>query len=451
MGRERLFEAAVIFTESLWFFAFSSVFAAWFADAEGPPFWVTLLTAAGAFYLVRLLGRLDISLTTMRALGLGVSLLGLYALLRLAYLDNLNLWDLSWLGHFIDHPDTARNTVVVGSLLTFTLWLRWAMQGQNAVTFDTAVASFSVGFVLAVVAVLIDVAADDFNSAADETIVPFFAVGLLTLAVFRIGQTASDEEPTPLDRPWVFASLGMIGLMVLLAAPAWLIGSVDAGPVLEPTGEVIAWTLDGVFRVLIVPVGLFFELMAWLVNRVTGDNVFEPPQITEALEQTPEERESNPSFPFLIIGRFIAGLIVTGLVTALAFAIFSRLGRRQRERGELRESIWHEGSLFEDVGDLLGKLFAQRRRRSTQPPDLAADLLAVRRLYLEVLERAEDRGLERPPAKTPLEFAPPLAEHFGSMAPGKVSRAFARARYGLKSVPSAELEQLRRKWREANR
>jgi hypothetical protein len=118
---------------------------------------------------------------------------------------------------------------------------------------------------------------------------------------------------------------------------------------------------------------------------------------------------------------------------------------------DLRESVWHEGSFFEDVGDLLGKLFARKGRRTAPTPDLSPELLEVRRLYLEVLERAEDRGLERPPAKTPLEFAPPLSQHFHSTMPDRVSRAFTRARYGLKAMPSSEIERLRKEWRETER
>ncbi len=451
MGRERLFEVLAILMESLWYFGFASAFLAWFADDAGPPFWAIFLAAFGSFYTARVLGRLDISLQTMRVLAVIVSTVCLYVLLRMAYLDDLRLWNMAWLGHFVEHPGTAQAPIVFGCLLTSLLWLRWAVQAQNSLTFDTIVTSFSVGFVATVLGSLIDIS-DGISTATDEVLIPFFAIGLLTLAVFRIGRTTPDATPTPFDRPWVIASLGLVGVMVLVAAPAWLIGTVDASPVLEPVGRGLGWIVDGIIAVLAVPVGLFFDFMGWLVLRLIGSPIVEEQELSEALRE-PEEVQGENKFrtPFLIIGRTIAGLILAGFFMALAWLIFSRLGRGRRDRAELRESVWHEGSLFEDVGDLLGKLFARKVRRAVPTPNLSPDLLAVRRLYLDVLERAEDRGLERPPAKTPLEFAPPLSEHFHSTIPDRVSRAFTRARYGLKTTPASDIERLRKEWRETER
>lgn len=451
MSRERLFEASTILMESLWYFAFASAFVAWFGDGDGPPFWPVLLAAAGGFYLLRLLGHLGMPLDFMRLLALAISSLCLYAILRLVYIDDLYLWDLSWLKAFVEHPGQTKEEVAQGSFLICALWLRWAIQSQSTISLNTVIGSFSIGFVAVVFGALIDIP-DSISTASDEVMVPFFAVGLITMAFFRIGGASSDATRMPMDRTWVIASLGVVALLVLLAAPAWLVGGVNADPVFEPIGHAVGWVVDGIINVLAVPVGAFFRLMGWLVRTLIGDALPEQQQQQNENTEPPEPEEGNNRFriPLLFIGRTIVGLLLVALLALIVWFVISRLGRGNRDRSEVRESVWHEGSLFEDMGDLLGQLFGRRRRRAVQPPELAADLLAVRRLYLDVLESAEDRGLERPQAKTPLEFAPPLAEHFHSGTPREVTRAFTRARYGLKGLPPEELERLRKAWRETS-
>jgi len=75
----------------------------------------------------------------------------------------------------------------------------------------------------------------------------------------------------------------------------------------------------------------------------------------------------------------------------------------------------------------------------------------VGRTIEDVTGRAEEGGVKRPPAMTPLEFAPPLMEHFRPLVPGEVSSAFARGRYGLKGVPPGEMDRLLKRWKEVGR
>ena len=68
-----------------------------------------------------------------------------------------------------------------------------------------------------------------------------------------------------------------------------------------------------------------------------------------------------------------------------------------------------------------------------------------------MVRRAAARGLSRPQAATPLEFAPRLDEHFGSAVPGAISQAYSGTRYGARPPPQKELEGLRDRWGEVER
>ena len=461
-GHERLLEPLAIVTEALWYFAIASVLAASLVEGAGPSLWTLLAAAGGGFYLARLLGRLDLSPQLLRTTGAIASIVALYAVLRLQYVGDLRLWELSWTGEFGAHPSNAQRPLVMGSFLTVVLWLRWASRARDPLTFDSILHSFSVGFFALAMAGLVD-AAGDLNSSLKEVALPFFALGLVTIAAFHLAETRP-EASAPLSRPWAvallatvglllaLALLAMLGLLVALAASAWVAGGMDPEPVLLPIGQGLVWFLDRVLLVVLTPIGLLLEGLAWLLSQVARNDAIQRPEFAEQLRKVSEGNGENGSLPFslLVLARVMAGVFLATLVAVLALVIFGRFVRQRDDRSEWRVSVWREGSLMGDLGDLLKGLLSPRRPRPPAP-NLPPDVMAVRRLYLDVLRQAEAEGLKRPPAKTPLEFAPSLAEHFRSQLPQQVSHAFAGARYGLKALPPEELHRLRRQWKEAGK
>jgi len=96
--------------------------------------------------------------------------------------------------------------------------------------------------------------------------------------------------------------------------------------------------------------------------------------------------------------------------------------------------------LLAALGRLQGRVTGRRRGRD-----------AIGRLYFSMLGAAAAGGLSRPPAATPLEFAPRLEEYFASPVPGAISQAYAEARYGQRPRSRREVERLRSHWEEAAR
>ena len=90
--------------------------------------------------------------------------------------------------------------------------------------------------------------------------------------------------------------------------------------------------------------------------------------------------------------------------------LFRRYAKRKEDDGDRRESVEAELSLGSELGAAFDAL-ARRFRRGPRP---APRPIEVRRLYHEMLATSAAAGVERPPAATPLQFAPQLDAHYAS-------------------------------------
>jgi hypothetical protein len=163
------------------------------------------------------------------------------------------------------------------------------------------------------------------------------------------------------------------------------------------------------------------------------------------LEEPPEDEET-PLWWRIIITAVLAlgGIGIALIVLLLLWRSFrSYIRRRSVDPREHRESVEPGLSLASDLASMLGAL-GRRFRRGERAPNA----VAIRRLYFDVLSRAEEDGLERPPSATPLQFAPALDAHFASRAPSEISEAFVESRYAERTVANDVVQQLRARWRE---
>ena len=68
------------------------------------------------------------------------------------------------------------------------------------------------------------------------------------------------------------------------------------------------------------------------------------------------------------------------------------------------------------------------------------------RLYLDILDSAEERGLERPASATPAELQIRLQEQFHTDATDEITALFQQARYAAREPDPALVDGLRRRW-----
>lgn len=451
MWSRRLAELCMIATESVALFVLAAMLAAWGGDA-GPSFLTVAAAMLGGFYLVRFLLHFDAERPSLIAAGIGVSLVALLVLLNVQYGSAAAPLSFGWLRRLLDDPEGAlagRGAVLLGIGVVAATWLRGTVKAQHKLTYQSALTSWSIGLLVVVLALLFG-QGSRAAGAIDTAAVPYLVLGLLTLALAQLGR-AQRHQGNLLRGPWAAT---LVGTVLLLAAVGALVGLVPLGvlnALLAPVGALMLWVFDALILVIALPIAL---LIQWLVGLLAGNRPFQPPQ-NPAGDQSAAEQlrrkvtESGPPWLLVLLGKVLFLAVVTVLVAYIAWWAFHRLRRPAGDADETRESLESEGGLGADLGALLGGLLGRFRRapRPEREPALPEGVLAVRRLYVRALRRAEEAGVERPPAATPAEFAPALAEALQTPAAYPLSDRFAAARYGLVAPSREELRDLEREVR----
>jgi hypothetical protein len=448
MWRRRLAEFTLLTSEAVALFMGAAASAA-VARGGGPSFLTIWAAVLGGFYLVRLLLRFDVSAPPLVLAGAVTTVLALLALGNLQYNPSGGPLALTWLFEFAAHPDAFLHDhwpAVWGVVALCAGWLRGVWAGQRDLTYERALRSLSAGLSVGVVLALFwqgSGAAGAINTAA----LPYFMLGLLSLALVHLAK-AEYQTGDFLRGPWLLTLGGTVAALTVLSIAAGLFPIEMLNRLLAPVGLAVLWVLDLIILIIAYPIAL---LIVWLVGLITGGRPLEWPQprtvATSTAEQVQRQSEHNlllAALLFLLKVLFV--LALTALVGFALWQIFRYLRRpgRGTEVEETREAL-HEGGLSADLAALMGALAGRFRRQARAvEPDLPPAVLAIRRLYLRALQRAEERGTVRPPATTPHEFAPELARALDTPAAMDLSERFAAARYGLLPPPPATLAALER-------
>lgn len=448
MWRRRLAEWTLLTSEAVALFMAAAALAA-VAGGRGPSFLTVWVAVLGGFMLVRLLLRFDVSAPPLVLAGAATTVLALLALGNLQYDPSAGPLSLAWLAELAAHPDgflRDRWPAVWGVAALGAGWFRGVWAAQHELTYGRALLSTSVGLVVVVMLVLFwqgSHAAGAINTAA----LPYFMLGLLSLSLVHLAQ-AEYQTGAFLRGPWLLTLGGTVALLALLSIAAGLFPLDALNRLLAPVGWAALWLLDLVIFLIAYPIAL---LVVWLLRLVTGGRPLEWPQprnlATTTAEQVQRQGEQSLLVAVLVfLLKVTLALALAALVGFVLWLIFRRLRRpwRGEEAEETREAL-HEGGLGSDLAALVGALAGRfRRLGGGRQPDLPPAVLAVRRLYLRALQRAEERGVVRPPAATPYEFAPELARALGTPAAYDLSERFAAARYGLLPPTPSTLADLER-------
>jgi hypothetical protein len=337
--------------------------------------------------------------------------------------------------------------VIAGLVALVPLWIRGVIRGQSPIEFDSVLTSASVGMLAVIVAAL---AAPDTREAVSwgAFALVYAAVALLALAVYQSPEPGASLAS--FARRWTTAGAAIGGLAVAVAMLTAALDPESFG-FLAPIGEPMRFAGNLLGTYVLGPVLWLvsqpFVFLGWLFGALLPDNdpsVPEEPAPIEQEERDPDDRREQPLW-FRLIVYAVGGAVLTAIAVIalmLLWNAFRRFARpRQRDPRERRESIEPASSLAADLGDMFGAI-ARRFRR----PPRAAQAVQIRRLYFEMLDAAASRGITRPPAATPLQFAPHLDEYFSSAVPSSISRAFAESRYGELPIDADEVRLLRSRW-----
>jgi hypothetical protein len=440
-----------VLLELMAIFAAVALFVGAFGQGDGPApsFIAVAVVLVGSFVLARALQLVDIEESTMRWAGVIVSLLALFILVRLEYAPDEWLLDTGWLASFFsDTADTIQPNghVIAGMIALLPVWFRGVWRGVAPLEFDGVLTSASLGMFAVLIAAL---ATPDTRETISWGAFAFAyaALGLVTLALFQ-----APEPQLPLAifaRRWTVALAAIGGAAVGVALVAAAIDP-DAFGFLAPIGEPlrVAAELLGTFVLspILYVLSLPFRFFWWLVGQLVpeNDDLIPPaPEETPLEREEPDEDRERPVWQQILVwAMFIGGAIpLVAVALVVLWYAFRRFARKREDERERREDIEPASTLLGDLGDMIGAL-ARRFRRGPRPQSA----VQIRRLYFEMLDAAAARGLERPSAATPLQFAPALDAHFASAVPSSISRAFAASRYGEVPIDPAEVGQLRTSW-----
>ncbi|HEY8491642.1 MAG TPA: DUF4129 domain-containing protein [Dehalococcoidia bacterium] len=450
--RERWAEAAALAMEALWVYAAAALLAAGALGGEAPSVAAALAAAFGGFGLARLLLHLEAPAGLLRAAWTAATVAGLAVLAGLDYREDLRLWELGRAAALAAHPgETLRLHLdaAVGVAALGLLWVRSGLRARTPLQHGAVVLSFSLGFGVVLAALAL---APAFEPAppVGRAALPFFALGLLALALTQ-GRRLDLASDVPSRRAWTATVAATLAALLGAALLATLAPALDARGVLLPVAHAVLWLLDLAILVVLIPaIWLTIQILRlvfWLFGGPEREVRPEPPQ--SPLRDLAQQ--SDGALWQEVLAQVLQGAAVLAAVVLLVFLVAWAFRRffRPAERGDgVPETVTGAGSLGEDLRALWRGLAA--RLRPTEPgaePVLPPGARRVRALYLAMLRRAAEEGLERPPPATPREFGPALAAHFGSSVPEDVTEAFVAARYGAREPAAGEVEELERRWR----
>jgi hypothetical protein len=243
-----------------------------------------------------------------------------------------------------------------------------------------------------------------------------------------------------------------LALLLPLGPTAWL-------------GRILEWIITLAVRIVItlfLSLSLLISVLLYpfrflLKPGVSESTVpFQPPTF-----DLPAQAEVARTLPDRLGG--VVFWVMVLLVAGYLLVVYLRTSGRLQDLGGIplrrMRAWWHERHrrLHHSVQERIAVLLTRRsRNRSTAapPPTRPVRLAAlrpreqVRRLYLETVHRAGERGLQRPLHRTPLEFADDLDACWPDAEPEVqlLTRAFVDARYTARDIAPAEAQRAQNAW-----
>lgn len=440
----RLAVAAAIATDALAFYVLAEWMASGYSgtDQHAPGAWAFLLIALAAFGIPRLASWYGFSGSRGYLLTSGLALFLIYAVVRLEVARDLRLWDLSWITDFIRDAHGTTGTAghsLIAAVLFIATWVRVSYRASDDIEMESIPRSIGWGFVIVTGLVVIGAGADRSGEIARGGAV-FYAVAVLALACSQlalsgvtIGEMRAGSVVSTLlvgTAAVSLVALVVFGLLFGVLAPVLgpIIGAVVQG-VLTVLLTPIAWVLTKLFEAILGDADPFANL-ADLARTGAGD--------------AKDPQQGSHSFlgqAAIYVLRGFALLVILALAGG-ALALFMRFRRRASvtEEPDARMSI--AGSAGDDFRAFFRSLFP---KRASKRPSFAST--ETTRLYLDVLEEAEQDGATRGVGETPAEFAPTLADRYRDDVAQDITRAFESARYAGREPDPRVLAELRERWR----
>ncbi|MXX32074.1 MAG: DUF4129 domain-containing protein [Chloroflexi bacterium] len=425
--------------------------------------WAVAGTVLLGFSVSRWLGSRERSTRRRFWLGLLTTLIALQIIGSADLSESARVWNMSWLLE-LGRPSSPvwREAIVLAdgrtvpgeidqlfaAMMLIPIWFRGVSLGSA----DLMERSFSNYAVWGLIVIAISLALADNGGVVDHVRglgILWVLVGLLTVV---LKNAASTDQVEWLGAVQTGASVAatmialVVGVALFLLVVTGVVAAIAGTGVVEPVLDAIGT----VIRAIITVVSYILWPLFWVFEQIR-DAIGTPSQETiERLSEGVgrpaepiEQRTSDPDpTPGIVLSRVFGGIAAVLVFAIAAFYFFRRFVNRETRTEEVRESLWSEADLLDDLfGGLRGLGDRFRRRGPDRPPDAP-----IAELYYEVLNHAEGKGQIRALHRTPLQFADALERAYHSATPKRISEAFSTFRYGGHQPNQAELNSMRQSW-----
>ncbi len=425
--------------------------------------WAVGGTVLLGFGISRWLGNRELSMSRRFCYGLLITLIALQIIGSVDLSETARIWNMSWVLE-LGRPSSAvwRETVVLAdgaarpgeidqlfaALTLIPIWFRGVTLGSS----DLMEKSFANYAVWGLAAIALSLALADNGGVVDHARglgVLWVVVGLVTVA---LKNAANTDQVQGLGAAQTGASVAatlialVVGVALFLLIVTGVVGLVAGSGAVEPVLDAIGTGIRGIITVIsyiVWPLFWIFEQIREAIGTPSED-VFE--RLSEGVGRPPEPLEDDPGepdpTPGIVLARVFGGIAAVLVFAIAAFYFFRRFVNRDSRSEEVRESLWAEAHVMDDLlGGLRGLGARFRRRSETRPPDAP-----IAELYYELLRHAESRGQVRAAHRTPLQFAAALERAYRSPTPRRISEAFSLFRYGGQAPVQAEMRSMRQSW-----
>ena len=447
--RDRLIYGALLVSDTSWLFAAFGIAGATFGLQGSPLNWLAIIVLLAVSLLV------SVSLQSMRLtliIAQGFQMIWAVIVIYLTLSSQLSEGgvgiNLGWPGNVAGKESGA---AILGTFFAVGLWWRGARLATISSPAETLAFSFKTGVVVLGIASVLDFILPG-NLRVAWVLFPFFAAGMVGLAVSRLMPAASEASQ---PKAWGRVFGGTIaGILVIGAALSFLNASV-----LSPVGSAISGLfnllLQVVFWVVIIPftyllqflIVALVQIVSWLAGDQIGRGI--EGAVTEGVQQVrdnPGDASSVATALATAMQWFIVALLIIAAIYLLARA-FGWSTRRRDTGLQVRESLWAEAEPGEDLSSLLVGLLPEwmRRSRSKEGPRIPQGepgITEVFRIYFRLLNLAEIVGSPKPTSATPAEYEGTLKSLFPQVPVQLATTAFNRACYGHLPATEEEIDRL---------
>jgi hypothetical protein len=432
--------AAIVASEALAVYTVAELLVSGYAEGreQAPSAIAMVLVALAAFLVPQAVERRGFGVRVGAATTAACAYLAIATAIHLEFAGDIALWDFRWVADLATEPgDTLREhgELVAGAVALLLVWGRASYRGANDVEVEALTRAVALPFLIVTLTIVFSAWTESIGVVARAG-AAYYVVTLICLALAQLSLSGTTFGELRAGGVATLLVAGTVALTLAAAAIFWIVFGLLAPIVGPPLGDAVVAALT----LVLTPFAIFME---WFVKLLLPDELH-----LDVTTQLSELRDEDPddSDPTSGAGR-AAGYLFRG--AALAFAIaavvfvafwFARLRKRARKPRSDGEATGIRGALSED----LGALRALFRRRPAGAPDLPD--VAVRRLYLEVLGRAERAGQPRSPAETPEEFAPRLQQAFHTPLTDEITAAYEQARYAGRDPDPRLVADLERRW-----